>query len=97
LILVTRFGYGKRLTVSDLRLGKLGDLGSPGLQFAEKKDSLCFIGNAPLSSQIVIETNQRHLLKSVAQIKSSGTDGAGERLITLKSEEYIKFVQLLCF
>ncbi len=96
-ILVTRSGYGKRLAVSELRMGKLGDLGSPGLQFVAKKDSLCFMGAATGGSQIVIRTNQRNLLKSLEGIKRSGTDGAGERLIQLKSEEYIESVQLLCF
>ncbi|MBR8830001.1 MAG: DNA gyrase subunit A [Chroococcopsis gigantea SAG 12.99] len=96
LVLVTRAGYGKRVSVNQLRLGKLGDIGSPGLQFAVKKDSLCFLGNAIAKSQILLQTNkQRQILKSVDEIGHWGTDGAGEPLIQLQSEEYIEFVKLL--
>ncbi|RMF22065.1 MAG: DNA topoisomerase 4 subunit A, partial [Cyanobacteria bacterium J083] len=60
LVLITEQGYGKRLSLTDIRLGKRGDIGSNAIQFSSKEDNLLTILSPKSENQdIILLTNYR--------------------------------------
>ncbi|HAC64933.1 MAG TPA: DNA topoisomerase IV, partial [Cyanothece sp. UBA12306] len=62
LILISGLGYGKRLSLNELRLSKLGDLGTQCLQFANKQDKLVGMIPAQNEGNLNLITNQNRSL-----------------------------------
>ncbi|ACK65421.1 DNA topoisomerase (ATP-hydrolyzing) [Rippkaea orientalis PCC 8801] len=92
-LLISSLGYGKRLSLTELRLGKLGDLGTQCLQFTQKTDKLAGMIAAKENGQVRCLTNQnRSLAISVETILPWGKDGPGDRLVKLQPEEVITTV-----
>lgn len=101
LLLVSQWGYGKRLPLNNLRLNKLGDIGSNALQFTsekrhdQQKDHLAGMVLAETGSMLVIVTNHRRKLElEIDNIGLWGKDGTGDRLVKLKKEEIISTIYL---
>ncbi|XTZ09993.1 MAG: DNA gyrase C-terminal beta-propeller domain-containing protein, partial [cyanobacterium endosymbiont of Rhopalodia yunnanensis] len=83
-------GYGKRLSVKDIRAGKLGDIGHQCLQFKSKTDVLGGIILAKDKGEITLLTDHnRSLVVPISSIPFLGKDGTGDRLVKLQSEETI--------
>ncbi|MEL4895289.1 DNA gyrase/topoisomerase IV subunit A [Crocosphaera sp. Alani8] len=92
-LLVSKFGYGKRLNIAGLRRTKLGDIGTQALQFAQKTDSLLGMITVSDSQQVTLLTNQRKSINLVAKnVKVWGKDGQGDRLVKLSNQEVIDYV-----
>jgi DNA gyrase subunit A len=89
LLLVSQLGYAKRLPVSTLRQGILGEIGTQMLQFTSKADSLAGMVAATESSEVVLVTTQRVVRVAVNSVKVWGKDGAGDRIVQLNPEEKI--------
>jgi DNA gyrase subunit A len=89
LLLISELGYGKRLPASALRLASIGDLGNHAFHFISKLDNLAGMLLA-MGEKITLVTNQKRTLNlATVDIPTWGKDGAGDRLIKLKSEEKI--------
>ncbi len=90
LILITQYGYGKKIPVNLFRRGKLGDLGTPALQFKQTEDHLALITLAETDKTLILPTcQQRRLTVEVDQVNEWGKDGTGDRLVKLQSGETI--------
>jgi DNA gyrase subunit A len=91
LILISKLGYGKQLPLNDLRLGKMGDIGTQALRFALPQDALAGIalgGNYPT---LHCWTNQeRQLSISLGAIPLRNKDAQGEKLVDLDVGEEIQ-------
>lgn len=93
LLLVSQFGYGKRLPVDTLRLTKPGEIGTTALQFSNKNDNLAGMIKADAQAKVMIITNQNRPITIDANTVVLGQkDGIGERLVQLKSGELITTV-----
>lgn len=95
LLIVTAFGYAKRLPASTLRRVNRGDIGTQALQFVDRRDRLVGLVLAqPPSTEVVLATSQaRNILLCVDAVPIWGKDGTGERLPKLKTDE--KVLQVL--
>ncbi|MGP0129160.1 MAG: DNA gyrase/topoisomerase IV subunit A [cyanobacterium endosymbiont of Rhopalodia musculus] len=90
ILLISSLGYGKRLSLKDIRAGKLGDIGHQCLQFKSKTDGLGRMILAKDEGEITLLTNQnRSLVVPISSIPFLGKDGTGDRLVKLQSEEII--------
>ncbi|MEA5510319.1 DNA topoisomerase (ATP-hydrolyzing) [Crocosphaera sp. UHCC 0190] len=90
LLLVSQLGYGKRLRLTDLRITKLGDIGTQALQFTQKNDSLVGMILAKKGQEFtLITTNQQALVIPFDSIPLWGKDGPGDRLNKLPQKETI--------
>ncbi|MBW4553250.1 MAG: DNA gyrase subunit A [Aphanocapsa sp. GSE-SYN-MK-11-07L] len=90
LLLISEQGYGKRMPINAVRLTRLGDLGTPALQFANKKDRLAAIAPARPSEDFVVltDTNRCAYLQA-DKVALWGKDGTGKRLIVTQPSEKI--------
>ncbi|MEA5535254.1 DNA topoisomerase (ATP-hydrolyzing) [Crocosphaera sp. XPORK-15E] len=90
LLLVSQLGYSKRLKLTDLRITKLGDIGTQALQFTQKNDSLVGMILAKKGQEFtLITTNQQALVIPFDSIPLWGKDGPGDRLNKLPQKETI--------
>ena len=90
ILLISNLGYGKRLPLKNLRVGKLGDIGHQCLQFKSKADGLRGIILAKDKGKITLLTNHnRSLVVPIHSIPFWGKDGTGDKLVKLQSEETI--------
>ena len=62
ILLVSKLGYGKRLNVLDLRITKLGDIGTQALKFIHQADSLLGIKVSSDIRNINILTNKNRVI-----------------------------------
>ena len=93
LLLVTRWGYGKRLPVNALRLANRGDIGTGALQFTSKTDHLAGMILAQPGAQAVLSTSEgRRMSVPVESVPFWGKDGVGDRLVKLKQDEQVEEV-----
>jgi DNA gyrase subunit A len=92
LLLISRYGYAKRIPISSIRIVQTGNMGTHAMQFAIKTDHLIHINLPPDRSEIDIVTAQRRESVPLANISRYGKDGAGDRIIDLGSDEEIVFV-----
>lgn len=90
LLLISQFGYGKRIPVSTIRLANRGDIGTQGMQFNDKTDNLAGMIVAQAGASVVLTTTaDRRIVLSVEQVPFWGKDGVGERVAKLNQEEKI--------
>lgn len=90
ILLISSLGYGKRLSLKDIRAGKLGDVGHQCLQFKSQTDALRGIILAKDKGEITLLTDHnRSLVVPISSIPFLGKDGTGDRLVKLQSEETI--------
>ncbi|MGK7917200.1 MAG: DNA topoisomerase (ATP-hydrolyzing) subunit A [Prochloraceae cyanobacterium] len=96
LLLISQLGYGKRLPVSSLRMANCGDIGTQALQFTSKTDNLAAMVLAkPEAKATLLTTQERAISLAVDSIPFWGKDGAGDRLVSLKSgEKIVRIVDL---
>ncbi len=95
-MLISQLGYGKRLPVSSLRMANCGDIGTQALQFTSKTDNLAAMVLAkPEAKATLLTTQERAISLAVDSIPFWGKDGAGDRLVSLKSgEKIVKIVDI---
>ncbi len=90
ILLISSLGYGKRLSLADLRFSKLGDIGHQCLQFKSKADRLGGMILAKDKGDVTLLTDHnRSLIVPINSIPSAGKDGTGDKLVKLQSEETI--------
>ncbi len=89
-LLLTQFGYGKRLPISTVRCGNFGDLGTTITQFTDPQDQLLVMLVATDSPIKVITTQGSIEAISAEQFQDWGKDGAGDLLTSTK---IINFLQ----
>ncbi len=95
LLLVSGFGYAKRLAVKSLRLANRGDIGTQALQFAESDDSLVGLILAPKQASFTLLTATDKVISlPIKPIKNLGKDGTGNHLSKLKARERVKEIWL---
>jgi DNA gyrase subunit A len=92
LLLISRYGYAKRIPISSIRIVQTGNMGTHAMQFAIKTDNLSHISLSLDRPDIDIVTAQRRESIPLAHISLHGKDGAGDRIIDLGTEEEIVFV-----
>ncbi|MBP0000682.1 MAG: DNA topoisomerase 4 subunit A [Cyanobacteria bacterium SID2] len=90
LVLVTRQGHIKRLPVHLLRLARRGEIGTQGLQFANKTDELMGITRLQAGADLVLVTSgDRAVRLPLDRLHRTSKDGKGTRLKLLKSKETV--------
>ncbi|AFZ34211.1 DNA topoisomerase (ATP-hydrolyzing) [Stanieria cyanosphaera PCC 7437] len=90
LLLVTQSGYGKCIPATALRLASRGDIGTQAIQFSSKTDNLAgMILAQPNQSIMVTTNNEQKLVIAINQVNLLGTDGAGNKLVKLQSQEIV--------
>ena len=90
LVLISQNGYGKCLPVDLLRLGRLGDLGTPAMQFKQKSDRL--VGLFPFlpTSELLLESDHNRIAHvNMDTLKMWGKEGPGSTIVTLNKGEQI--------
>ncbi|MGB8698127.1 MAG: DNA gyrase C-terminal beta-propeller domain-containing protein, partial [Thermosynechococcaceae cyanobacterium] len=89
-VLVSRSGYSKRLSVQIARLGHPGGLGTPLMQFAQKSDALVAMVSLSIDTEVLISTNQNRVAYLPPQDLPLATkEGAGSLWVKLKTGEQI--------
>jgi DNA gyrase subunit A len=90
LLLISEQGWGKRMPVNAIRLSRLGDLGTPALQFVNKTDRLAGIAVAPLGEEVLVLSDRNRVASlQVDQIALWGKEGTGKSLLAPEAEEKI--------
>ncbi len=91
ILLVTKYGYSKRLPINSMRVVGRGELGTQGIRFASKQDTLA--GIALTQSPIALLTSQGRVMGVEPEtIVLASKDGAGDRLSLLLEAEEIMTV-----
>jgi DNA gyrase subunit A len=91
ILLITRYGYAKRLPVSAIRIVQTGNMGTHAMQFATKTDKLIHV-MLPDEDLKIFTTNHRHETIPITNLKTHGKDGLGDKPIDLGNGEEISFV-----
>ena len=90
LLLVSEYGYAKRIQASSPKLGKKGDLGGQGIRFEKKEDALASMVMVRETSELVLLTSAERLLPlSAGSVRMLGKDSVGDRLSVLRQEERV--------
>ncbi|MEO1341185.1 MAG: DNA gyrase subunit A, partial [Cyanobacteria bacterium J06635_13] len=87
---ITELGFGKQISINSLRLGNRGDIGTQGIQFTTKEDTL--VGITPTTGQenILLTTSiNRRLVLPVNSLVKGEKNSPGERVCKLKTNEVI--------
>ncbi|MEL6911918.1 MAG: DNA topoisomerase (ATP-hydrolyzing) [Cyanobacteria bacterium J06598_4] len=87
---ITELGFGKQISINSLRLGNRGDIGTQGIQFTTKEDTL--VGITPTTGQenILLTTSiNRRLVLPVNSLVKGEKNSPGERVGKLKANEVI--------
>ncbi|MEL7419773.1 MAG: DNA topoisomerase (ATP-hydrolyzing) [Cyanobacteria bacterium J06555_3] len=87
---ITELGFGKQISINSLRLGNRGDIGTQGIQFTTKEDTL--VGITPTTGQenILLTTSiNRRLVLPVNSLVKGEKNSLGERVGKLKTNEVI--------
>jgi DNA gyrase subunit A len=96
LLLISRLGYAKRLSVESTRLGHPGGLGTPVMQFAKKTDALITMLPIPSQGDILVSTDQNRVASLVPRkLPLSTKEGAGTLWLKLKAGEQLTSATLL--
>jgi DNA gyrase subunit A len=96
LLLLSRLGYAKRLSVESTRLGHPGGLGTPVMQFAKKTDALITMLPIPSQGDIAVSTDQNRIAYLAPQnLPLSTKEGAGTLWLKLKAGEQLTSATLL--
>ncbi len=89
--LISELGYGKLISVNDLRLAKRGDIGTQAIQFTSKEDSLAGIITTKDKQNITLTTNlDRRLILPVEHLQLTNKNSPGEKMGKLKDNEAIQ-------
>ncbi len=95
LLLVSEFGYVKRLAIKSLRLANRGDIGTQALQFSESEDTLAGVILAPKQASFTLLTTKDKVINlPIKPIKNWGKDGTGNHLSKLKPTDRVKEIWL---
>jgi DNA gyrase subunit A len=90
LLLLSRLGYAKRLSVESTRLGHPGGLGTPVMQFAKKTDALMTMRPISAQGEILVNTDQNRVAYlAPQQLPLSSKEGAGTLWLKLKAGELL--------
>lgn len=90
ILLISQFGFIKRLPLSTIRRTKLGELGTMGVQFSRKTDYLLSLHHADSQLTLsVISDSQQVINLPVENIKLWGKDGFGDRILSLDHDEML--------
>lgn len=92
LIAITRQGYVKRMSASELRLANRGDIGIQLLQFANKTDRLCSIVPARDGTFITVFTDAERMAKVPVDSIGDTSKRGGDRLFKLPKGETIRHI-----
>lgn len=96
LLLVTQSGYGKRIPITAIRLANRGDIGTQAVQFNHKNDLLAGMILAQPGKTIILSTNsEQRFVLPIEEIDLLGTDGTGNKLAKLQSQEIVTKFSLL--
>lgn len=95
LMLATRYGQIKRLSLQDCRLCSRGDLGQIGLRFDQRGDSLIDLCDASFALISALVSDSRNLRFDPGQMGAQDTTGSGENIGVKTGEELQKLVPLL--
>jgi DNA gyrase subunit A len=93
-ILISKLGQLKKLSVASLRLCERGDLGEIAIRFCNRSDQLVDL-RADQTEMIAIETNNGSLRIKTDTLISQDSHGTGEDLDLPKTETVIKLLPLL--
>ena len=87
---ISQLGFGKRISVSSLRLGNRGDIGTQAIQFTTKEDMLAGIITTKGRENITLTTSiDRRLVLPVSSLKKTEKNSPGERVGKLQANEII--------
>ena len=90
LLLVSQLGYGKCLSLRDLRLANRGDIGTQAMHFTSKNDNLATMTLAKAKAGAILTTDTaRRFTLSVDSVPVEGKNGTGEKIVKLKGKEKI--------
>lgn len=90
LLLVSQFGYGKRLPFGTLRQASCKEVINNAIQFSDREDLLAGMVIAEAKGQAILFTNKnRRILVKMKSIPFWGKEGTGDRIVSLKSGETI--------
>ena len=88
--LISQLGYGKLISVNELRLAKRGDIGTQAIQFTSKEDFLAGIITTKDKENITLTTNiDRRLIFPVEHLQAANKNSPGEKIGKLKENEAI--------
>jgi len=89
ILIISQFGYAKRMPVSVIRRGSRGNIGTQGLQFINSSDRLIAMTEARPDNQMVkLLTSQGRVLSlTLQEVAMWGKDGVGDRAVSLKTNE----------
>jgi DNA gyrase subunit A len=90
LLLVTQFGYAKRMPMSALRAANRGDIGTQTFKFTSKTDNLAGMVRATAGAEVALVTNHQRVVRlGVETVPTLGKDSTGESVLQLSREEKI--------
>lgn len=91
ILVISEFGYGKRIPVNTIRRGTRGDIGTQGLQFVNSSDRVSgMISGQPEKQVVKLISNQGRVFNlTLKDVPVWGKDGVGDRVVKLKGEERI--------
>ena len=87
---ISQLGFGKRISVSSLRLANRGDIGTQAIQFTAKEDLLAGIITTTGKENITLTTSiNRRLVLPINSLKLSEKNSTGAKIGKLKANEII--------
>lgn len=90
LLLISEFGWGKRIDSASVRLTMRGEIGTQAFHFANDKDALISVLPALPNTEVkILTTNQRLLRLSIQEIALCRKDALGDRLAILAEGEKV--------
>jgi DNA gyrase subunit A len=90
LVLISELGYGKIMSLKEIRKAQITDLGTQAFRFTNKEDHLIAMFNQTLSKNVIAITNQaRKLTLNIDKLPIINKDQYGENIIKLKINERI--------
>ncbi|HLO48103.1 MAG TPA: DNA topoisomerase (ATP-hydrolyzing) [Kamptonema sp.] len=90
LLMVSEFGWAKRMPVGSVRLTGRGEIGTQAFHFAEPKDTLVGLLGAIPRQEVKLLTNNGRLLRvGMDKIAFWGKDAPGDRAVNLNAGEKI--------
>jgi DNA gyrase subunit A len=95
LALISEFGYGKIISLKEIRKAQISDLGTQAFRFKKKEDNLIAMFNASLVENTIALTNKgRKLPVNLNKMSLSHKDQQPVNFIKLKNNE--KIIEVVC-
>lgn len=96
ILTISTLGYGKLTKVEKFRLTERGSKGVKAMNLTEKNGKLVAIKVVKGDEQLMIATNNGNVIRlSLKQVKDSGRNAMGVRLIRLKDNQIISSVEIV--